>query len=67
MVWELLVHGFVFEKYQNEVDICKNINELKDKGKFVQITGAGIKESHPHNVMITIFCTILLIIVLTYL
>jgi IMP dehydrogenase len=31
----------------------KNINELKDKGKFVQITGAGIKESHPHNVMIT--------------
>ena len=32
---------------------CKNIEELKDKGKFVQITGAGIKESHPHNVMIT--------------
>ena len=31
----------------------KNIKELKDNGKFVQITGAGIKESHPHNVMIT--------------
>ena len=31
----------------------KNIEELKDDGKFVQITGAGIKESHPHNVMIT--------------
>ena len=31
----------------------KNIEELMDDGKFVQITGAGIKESHPHNVMIT--------------
>ena len=31
----------------------KNINELKEKAQFVQITGAGIQESHPHNVMIT--------------
>jgi len=28
----------------------KTIAELKDKGKFVKISGAGLKESHPHDV-----------------
>ncbi|GCD45003.1 IMP dehydrogenase [Streptomyces paromomycinus] len=27
-----------------------NIEELKDKGRFVRITAAGLKESHPHDV-----------------
>ena len=27
--------------------------ELRDKGRFVRITSAGVKESHPHDVMIT--------------
>lgn len=31
----------------------KTIMELKEKGKFVKITGAGLKESHPHDVFIT--------------
>jgi IMP dehydrogenase len=31
----------------------KNIEELKTKAKFVRITGAGLKESHPHDVSIT--------------
>ena len=31
----------------------KTINELKEKAQFIQITGAGLMESHPHNVMIT--------------
>lgn len=31
----------------------KSIPELKKKGKFVRITGAGLKESHPHDVNIT--------------
>jgi len=30
-----------------------NIQELKDNGKFVRITGAGLKESHPHDIYIT--------------
>ena len=30
-----------------------NIEELKINGKFVKITGAGLKESHPHDVNIT--------------
>ena len=31
----------------------KSIPELKKNGKFVRITGAGLKESHPHDVNIT--------------
>lgn len=31
----------------------KNIQELKTKTKFVKITPAGLKESHPHDVIIT--------------
>lgn len=30
-----------------------NLTELQEKGKFVRITSAGVKESHPHDVMIT--------------
>ena len=29
------------------------IKELQEKGKFVKITGAGLKESHPHDIQIT--------------
>ncbi len=31
----------------------KNIQELKTKTRFVKITPAGLKESHPHDVIIT--------------
>ena len=31
----------------------KNINELRKNAKFVKITSAGLKESHPHDVIIT--------------
>ena len=31
----------------------KTIEELKKNGKFVRITGAGLKESHPHDIYIT--------------
>ncbi|HTY20071.1 MAG TPA: IMP dehydrogenase [Geobacteraceae bacterium] len=30
-----------------------DIRELREKGRFVRITGAGLKESHVHDVMIT--------------
>jgi IMP dehydrogenase len=30
------------------------IPELKDKGKFVRITAAGLRESHPHDIQMTI-------------
>ncbi|MGM0933986.1 MAG: IMP dehydrogenase [Bacteroidota bacterium] len=32
---------------------AKDIESLKEKGKFVKITSSGIHESHPHNVTIT--------------
>jgi IMP dehydrogenase len=30
-----------------------NIEELRAKGRFVRITAAGLKESHPHDVQVT--------------
>ena len=30
-----------------------NISELIEKAQFVQITNAGLRESHPHDVQIT--------------
>lgn len=32
---------------------AKDINTLKEKGKFVRITNSGVIESHPHDVSIT--------------
>lgn len=32
---------------------ARNINEMKTKTKFVQITNAGLRESHPHDVKVT--------------
>lgn len=32
---------------------CETIEELKEKSVFVRITNAGLKESHPHDVIIT--------------
>lgn len=31
---------------------AKNIQELRDNPEFIRITGAGLKESHPHDVMV---------------
>ncbi|MEG2381056.1 MAG: IMP dehydrogenase [Oscillospiraceae bacterium] len=31
----------------------QTVTSLKENGKFVKITGAGLKESHPHDVFIT--------------
>lgn len=30
------------------------VSELKEKGKFVRITAAGLRESHPHDIQMTI-------------
>ncbi len=32
---------------------CATVAELKEKGKFVRITAAGLRESHPHDISIT--------------
>jgi len=32
---------------------CRTIAELKEHGRFVRITPAALRESHPHDVIIT--------------
>ncbi len=32
---------------------CQDIETLHEKSRFVRITGAGLKESHPHDIYIT--------------
>ena len=32
---------------------CETIAELHEKAQFIRITGAGLKESHPHDIYIT--------------
>ncbi|WP_125570143.1 IMP dehydrogenase [Nocardioides baekrokdamisoli] len=33
---------------------CRTIPELQENGKFIRITSASLKESHPHNVEMTV-------------
>jgi IMP dehydrogenase len=33
---------------------ARTITELKEKGKFVRITSAGLKESHPHDIQMVV-------------
>jgi IMP dehydrogenase len=33
---------------------ARTIPELKDRGRFVRITPAGLKESHPHDIQMTV-------------
>jgi IMP dehydrogenase len=33
---------------------ARTVDELKAKGRFVRITAAGLRESHPHDVQITV-------------
>ena len=32
---------------------AKTLSEMVDKAEFIQITSASLKESHPHDIMIT--------------
>ena len=32
---------------------CEHVSELYEKAQFVRVTSAGVRESHPHNVVIT--------------
>lgn len=32
---------------------CETIEQLHEKAQFIRITGAGLKESHPHDIYIT--------------
>jgi IMP dehydrogenase len=32
---------------------CATVADLRDRGRFVRVTSAGLKESHVHDVIIT--------------
>ena len=32
---------------------CRNIDELREKARFMKISAAGLRESHVHDVIIT--------------
>jgi IMP dehydrogenase len=32
---------------------CATIGELKERARFIRISGAGLRESHVHDVIIT--------------
>jgi IMP dehydrogenase len=32
---------------------CRTVKELREKARFIQITAAGLRESHVHDVIIT--------------
>jgi len=32
---------------------CRTVDEMRTKGEFVEITSAGMRESHVHDVQIT--------------
>jgi IMP dehydrogenase len=32
---------------------CETIQQLKENGKFVKISSASLRESHPHDINIT--------------
>jgi IMP dehydrogenase len=32
---------------------CTSIKELQTKAKFIEITNAGLQESHPHDIIVT--------------
>ena len=33
---------------------ARTVTELKERGKFVRMTSAGLRESHPHDVQMTV-------------
>ena len=50
-----VVHQLVGGLHQSMFYVgARTIDELKSKGKFVRITAAGLKESHPHDIQMTV-------------
>ena len=50
-----VVHQLVGGLHQSMFYVgSRTIEELHERGRFVRITAAGLKESHPHDVQITV-------------
>ena len=51
-LYKKLLCGNMLTLYQKYGDRL-SIEELKERGKFVKISAASLKESHPHDIHIT--------------
>ncbi|HHW84112.1 MAG TPA: CBS domain-containing protein, partial [Actinomycetales bacterium] len=50
-----VVHQLVGGLHQSMFYVgARTVPELQDKGQLIRITSAGLKESHPHDVMMTV-------------
>jgi IMP dehydrogenase len=50
-----VVHQLVGGLHQSMFYVgARNIAELKEKGRFTRITGAGVRENHPHDIQMTV-------------
>ena len=50
-----VVHQLVGGLHQSMFYLgARTVPELKDRGRFVRITSAGLKESHPHDIQMTV-------------
>jgi IMP dehydrogenase len=50
-----VVHQLVGGLHQSMFYVgARTVPELKTRGQFVRITAAGLKESHPHDIMMTV-------------
>jgi IMP dehydrogenase len=50
-----VVHQLVGGLHQSMFYLgARTVPELKERGRFVRITSAGLKESHPHDIQMTV-------------
>ena len=43
----------LFDAHANGKPLTATIEEMKTRTRFIRITSAGLRESHPHDVTIT--------------
>ncbi|MDQ3030341.1 MAG: IMP dehydrogenase, partial [Actinomycetota bacterium] len=52
---QAVVHQLVGGLHQSMFYLgARTVPEMKDRGRFVRITAAGLKESHPHDIQMTV-------------
>ncbi len=52
---EAVVHQLVGGLHQSMFYLgARTVPEMKERGRFVRITAAGLKESHPHDIQMTV-------------
>ena len=54
-VWAVAIAAlWIFGRKLAAKQLARTIPDLQEKGRFVRITSASLKESHPHDVQMTV-------------